>query len=141
VILPPERRLSSATLGGIFLGFIMMMFGFLPQAGSEQPLPIWVWRTVAWGGVLLAACTIPAKVSRRDWARKSAIAGLGLTIVPLGLLVTFSVMAGRVNPFTLLLGFGVMGCVKGILFYSSSEIKSCFAQAPAASSSPDTKGS
>ena len=124
--IPPERRVRSAVLGGVFLGFIMMMFGFLPQPGSNQPLPIWIWRTVAWGGAALAACTLPAAIARREWTRWAAIAGMGLTTAPLGLLVTFSLLQGRINPFTVLLGAGVIGCVKGVMFYLSPEIRECF---------------
>jgi hypothetical protein len=140
VSLPPERRLSSALLGGIFLGFILMFFGFLPQAGSQQPLPIWVWRTVGWDGALLMISTIPATVSRREWTRLAAIAGLGLTMVPIGLVLVYSLMGGRISPFTLLLLFGVIGCGKGIAFYCSPEIRSCFAPRAAAPQTPDPGG-
>lgn len=127
--MPSERRLSSAILGGAFLGLIMAFFGFLPQAGPDQPLPIWVWRTVGGGGVLLAVCTLPAK-SGKEWARRLAMAGLGLTIVPLVLLIAFSVIGGRFNPFLVLLAFGVLACCKGIAFYNSPEIKACFGGPP-----------
>lgn len=123
--LPSERRLSSAILGGAFLGLLMAFFGFLPQSSADQPLPIWVWRTVGAGGVVLALCTLPAK-SGKPWSRVLVMTGLGLTILPLGLLFVVSLLQGRINLFTLLLGFGVLACGKGIAFYNSPEIRALF---------------
>ena len=128
--LPAERRLSSAILGGAFLGLLMAALGFLPQQGSDQPLPIWVYRAAGWGGVVLALCTLPAR-SGKNWARLLSMTGLALTIVPLGLLLVYSLLGGRFNPFTLLLGFGMLACGKGIAFYNSPEIRALFGGPPA----------
>ena len=126
--LPPERRLSSITLGGMFLGLMMAWFGFLPQEGSPQPLPIWAWRTLGGTGLFLTATAIAAQWIRSEWARKAAIAGLLATNVPLALILALSLMSGRFNPFTLLLGLGIVACGKGISFYNSDEIRSLYQQ-------------
>lgn len=136
----PQRRLASITLGGMFLGVLMILFGLLPQAGSQQPLPIWVWRTLAGGGLCLLATAAAARWSRANGARVAAMAGLALTMIPLGLLVIFSALSGRFNPFTLLLALGILGCGKGILAYRSPEIQGLFRPLPPSPKSPENSG-
>src|SRR5262245_60973792 len=112
----------------MFLGLLMFGFGALPQ--EPQPIPIWVWRTLSVVGVVLALSAAAAKYSRANLARILAMFGLAATAGALGILLVYSVLQRRFNPFTLLLAGGAAACVKGILFYGSDEIKALFGVRP-----------
>ena len=54
------------------------------------------------------------------------MAGLAITTVPFCMILWFSVLQARWNPFTLLLGLGILACGKGIRFYNSPEIRKLY---------------
>jgi hypothetical protein len=123
--LPPERRVQSAVLGSIIFGLLMAGLGSMGMRPG-QPLPPWIWVVVAAGGAALAAGALPVKFGRPAWSRWTAIAGLLICAPALILLFAVSVYQGRLNPFTTLLQMGTLGCLRGVAFYASPEIRACF---------------
>lgn len=118
-----RRQVFTYCGGWVFLGFLTAVVGF--KAEEPQPVPLWVWRALGVGGLLMmVACAGVAW--RAEWGRMSMIAALAILGTGYCALFAYGVIQGRFNPFLALLGGGIWGCGQGTVFFSSARLREYF---------------